>query len=152
MSNTDLVNLTPILKLCLYIWVCFWAFYLKIFFNLFILTALCLCHGTWACHCGGFSCRRAWALGLRLRSCGQQAQLPQGMWNLPRPRIKPVTCALAGGFLTTGPPRKTLGFLFCSDVFFPVLIRHCFNIQSFKSLLMFSFLISNLIREPPPIL
>ena len=28
-------------------------------------------------------------------------------WDLPRPRIKPVAPALAGGFLTAGPPRKS---------------------------------------------
>ena len=29
------------------------------------------------------------------------------MWDLPRPGIKPVSPALAGGFLTTGPPGKS---------------------------------------------
>ena len=28
------------------------------------------------------------------------------MWNLPQPGIKPVSPAIAGGFLTTGPPGK----------------------------------------------
>ena len=31
---------------------------------------------------------------------------PLGMWDLPEPEIKPVSPALAGGFLTTGPPGK----------------------------------------------
>ena len=30
------------------------------------------------------------------------------MWDLPGPRIKPVAPALAGRFLTTGPPGKSL--------------------------------------------
>ena len=30
------------------------------------------------------------------------------MWNLPRPGIEPVSSALAGGFLATGPPGKYL--------------------------------------------
>ena len=30
------------------------------------------------------------------------------MWNLPRPGIEPMTPALAGRFLTTGPPGKSL--------------------------------------------
>ena len=30
-------------------------------------------------------------------------------WNPPRPGIKPTSPALAGGFLTTGPPRKSVG-------------------------------------------
>ena len=29
------------------------------------------------------------------------------MWDLPRPGIKPVSPALAGGFLTTVPPGKS---------------------------------------------
>ena len=42
----------------------------------------------------------------RLRSCGTQAQLPRGMWDLPGSGIEPVSPALAGGFFTTEPPRK----------------------------------------------
>ena len=36
--------------------------------------------------------------------------LPPGMWNLPRPGIKPVSPVLANGFLTltSGPPGKSL--------------------------------------------
>ena len=62
-------------------------------------------------HCHGFSCHRAWALGLvgfsncssqaletGLRSCGTWAQLPHGVWNLPGPGIKPMSPALVGGF------------------------------------------------------
>ena len=30
-----------------------------------------------------------------------------GMWDLPGPGIEPVSRALAGGFLTTGPPGKS---------------------------------------------
>ena len=40
----------------------------------------------------------------RLSSCGTQAQLPCGMWDLPRPGVEPMLPAFAGGFLTTGPP------------------------------------------------
>ena len=85
-------------------------------------------HGTQASHCGGFSCCRARALGTwtsavvarglsscgsqalehRLSSCGAQAHLLHGMWDLPGPGLKPVSCALAGGFLTTVPPGKPL--------------------------------------------
>ena len=32
------------------------------------------------------------------------------MWDLPRPGIEPMSPALAGGFLTTGPPGKS-----CND-------------------------------------
>ena len=34
--------------------------------------------------------------------------MPRGMQNLPELGIKSVSPALAGGFLTTGPPRKSL--------------------------------------------
>ena len=41
---------------------------------------------------------------MRWLSSDARAQLLRGMWNLPGPGIKP---ALAGGFLTTGPSRKS---------------------------------------------
>ena len=44
---------------------------------------------------GGFSSR------------GTQAELPCGMRHLPGPGIEHTSPALAGGFLTTGPPRKS---------------------------------------------
>ena len=37
----------------------------------------------------------SWALGHRFNSCGAQAQLPRGMWDLSRPGIKPVSPAVA---------------------------------------------------------
>ena len=42
------------------------------------------------------------------------------MWNPPWPGIKPSSPALAGGFLTTGPPGKSSFFL--SDKTFQVLV------------------------------
>ena len=42
----------------------------------------------------------------RLSSCGSRAQLPCGMWDLPRPGLEPVSPALAGRFSTTAPPGK----------------------------------------------
>ena len=56
--------------------------------------------------CGLSSCG-SWALERRLSSCGARALLLRGMWDLPRPGLKPVSPALAGGFLTTAPPGKT---------------------------------------------
>ena len=78
-------------------------------------------------HCGCFSCCGAKALGIwasvvtagrlsscnsgilefRLSSCGSGYELLPSMWDLPRPGIETVSPALAGGFLTTGPPRKS---------------------------------------------
>ena len=37
------------------------------------------------------------------------------MWDLPRPGLEPVSPALAGGFLTTAQPGKSLKFLKLSD-------------------------------------
>ena len=42
----------------------------------------------------------------RLSNCGSRAQLLCGMWDLPRPGLKPVSPALAGRFSTTAPPGK----------------------------------------------
>ena len=44
----------------------------------------------------------------RLSNCGSRAQLLRGMWDLPRPRLEPVSPALAGRFSTTVPPGKPL--------------------------------------------
>ena len=53
----------------------------------------------------------------RFSSCGTWAQLPRGMLDLSRPGMEPVSPALQGGFLTTGPPGKPLP---------PLLNRLCF--------------------------
>ena len=42
-----------------------------------------------------------------LSSCGSHAYLLHCMWNLPRPGIEPESPALASGFLTIGPRRKS---------------------------------------------
>ena len=69
-------------------------------------------------HAGFGSCgtraQQLWFVGLecRLSSCGAWAQLLHGMWDLPRPGIQPMSPALAGGFLTTMPPRKPTFFFF----------------------------------------
>ena len=54
----------------------------------------------------GFSSCGSRALERRLSSCGSQAQLLRGMWDLPGPGLEPVSPAVAGGFLTTEPPGK----------------------------------------------
>ena len=53
------------------------------------------------------------SMGCRVRglsSCGLWAQLPRGIWDLPRPEIKPTSPALAGR-LFNGPPGKPYNFL-----------------------------------------
>ena len=59
-----------------------------------------------ASHCCSSSCCRAHALEHRLSTCVARALLLQGTWYPPRPGIKPVSHALAGGFFITGPPGK----------------------------------------------
>ena len=54
-----------------------------------------------------FSCCRAWALEPWLSRCGAQLSRFQACGILvPGPEIKPVSPALASGFLTTEPPGK----------------------------------------------
>ena len=52
------------------------------------------------------------ALEHRFKSCGAQAKLLHSTWDLPGPRIKPVSLALQDRFLTTGPPWKPLLYVF----------------------------------------
>ena len=42
----------------------------------------------------------------RLSSCGSQAQLLRGMWDLPGPGLEPVSPALSGRLSTTVLPGK----------------------------------------------
>ena len=94
--------------------------------------------GAWASHCGGFSCCGTPALGSwasvvlarglsscgsqalerRLSSCGSRAQLLRGMWDLPRPGLKPLSPGLASGFLTTVPSGKSQVFYFKTVILF----------------------------------
>ena len=60
-------------------------------------------------HAGVSSCGSP-DLKHRLSSCGPQAWLLRGTWDLPRPGIEPVSPAWAGRFLSTLPPGKSLNF------------------------------------------
>ena len=42
-----------------------------------------------------------------LSSCGARTSLLLGIWNLARPGSEPKSAALAGVFLTSGPPGKS---------------------------------------------
>ena len=64
--------------------------------------------GAQTSHCSSFPCAEHGLQACRLSSHSTRALLFHGMWNLPRPGIEPVSPALAGGFLTTGPPGKSL--------------------------------------------
>ena len=62
--------------------------------------------------CADFSSCGLQAPEHRLSSCGSRAQLLHSMWDLPGPGLEPEYPALAGGPLTTLPPRKSLESLF----------------------------------------
>ena len=59
----------------------------------------------------------------RLSNCGSRAQLLRGMWDLPRPRLEPVSPALAGRFSTTVPPGKPF------NTFLKKLIIYLFRLR-----------------------
>ena len=61
--------------------------------------------GVRASQSSGFSCCGAQAHS-GCGACGLQSQLPRGVWDLPGSGIEPVSLVMAGGFLTTRPPRK----------------------------------------------
>ena len=97
-----------------------------------------------ASHCGAFSCCREQALEPRFRNCGSRAQLLRGMWDLSGPGIEPVTPALVGRFLTTGPPGESQKAVFYSVLFWNklVLCNHSHSFQAFLaelSILLFEF-------------
>ena len=52
-----------------------------------------------------------------LRSRGPWASLSLGMWPLPRPGMEPVSPALAGRFVMTGPGRKSESEIFQIEVY-----------------------------------
>ena len=51
----------------------------------------------------------SWALEHRVSSCGIQAELLRGIWDLPDTGVEPMSPALAGEFFTTEPPGKPKG-------------------------------------------
>ena len=52
----------------------------------------------------------------RLSNCGSRAQLLRGMWDPPRPGLKPVSPALAGRLSTTAPLGKPLRLFFTKQL------------------------------------
>ena len=71
--------------------------------------------GSWALERRLSSCGSQ-ALELRLSSCGSWASLLCSMWDLPRPGLEPALPALAGRFLTTVPPGKSLYLISCNKL------------------------------------
>ena len=120
------------LKFYLFIFCCIGSSFLHTgFLQLWRVRATLHC-GAWASRCGGFSCCRVRALGMRasvvvacglssyglralehrLGSCCTRAQLLCDMWDLARPGLEPMSPALAGRFPTTVPPGKPYLYLF----------------------------------------
>ena len=66
----------------------------------------------WASHYRSLSCAEHRLQTHKLSICGSRAQLLCGMWDLPRPGLKPVSPALAGRLSTTAPPGKAPNNLF----------------------------------------
>ena len=67
----------------------------------------------------GFRALVAVACGLSSCSSGSRAraQLPGSMWDLPSSGIELVSPALAGGYFTTEPPRKSPAFFFFKQLY-----------------------------------
>ena len=96
-----------ILNFCLFTYIClFTNIYLLIFLAALGLRR-CLQDFS-SCGVRGFSCCGAWAPGHSgFSNYGPRAYLLRGVWDPPGPGIEPMSSALAGGFLTTGPPGKS---------------------------------------------
>ena len=138
--SLDLYLLKITLK---FLCICFWLDWVciasKAFLSLWRAGLLCCCsarasHGFSCCRtralgCTGFSSYSSWALEHRLSSCGTQAQLLLGMWDLPGSGIEPMSPVLAGGFFTTEPPRKPLDLYLCvpAYVYVSVSVPACIS-------------------------
>ena len=58
------------------------------------------------------------------------------MWDLPGPGLKPMSPALAGGFLTTAPPGKpSLAAFNILPLIFAILITMCLGVDLFGLIL-----------------
>ena len=76
------------------------------------LSLIAASRGSFLAEVLGFLLRRLllWGMAprvLRLQQLWGTGLVPRGMWNLPRTGIEPVSPALAGRFLITGPPGKS---------------------------------------------
>ena len=76
--------------------------------------------GARASHCRSFSCCGVWPLECRLSICGSGSAALQHV-GASQSGIEPVSPALAGGFLTTGPPGKSHCSYFKFCIFYIVL-------------------------------
>ena len=98
-----------------------------------------------ASHCSSFFCCGAGPLGMlasvfaavRFSSCGSLcsvvvwagAQLPHGMWTLPRPGIRPASPALAGGVPFIVPLGNSSSSYICSFCLLLLAGKQCFVLK-----------------------
>ena len=68
------------------------------------------------------------------------------MWDRPRPGLKPLSPALAGGFLTTAPPGKSLKKNFTSGIPLWVLLYRCHDLLYSLSTSVLLFLFKQTLR------
>ena len=114
--------------------------YFSLWFTVFSLQCLLLLWSMGSRHVGFSSCgmkaQYLWLTGSRAQAqqLWHRGQLLRGMWDLPRPGLKCMSPALAGGFLTTVPPRKSL---------IVVLICISLMISNLKDLFIFMCLLAN---------
>ena len=100
----------------LYLLIYFWFHW--VFVAVHGLSLVAVSGGYSLLRCVGFSLwwlLLLWSTGSRcagFSSCGTRAQLLCGMWDLPGPGLDPLSPALAGRFLTTAPPEKSLHSVF----------------------------------------
>ena len=105
-----------------------------------------LCCDTWASHCSGFSCCGAQALeasvvaalrpssyGLWTLECGSVVVEYAILWHVGSSRlgVELESPALAGRFLTIGPPEKSSGQSFDNILFLTVLMRYNLDTTEF---------------------
>ena len=86
-------------------------------------------------HCGSFSCCGAWVLGCLGSSAWHMGSV--ALWHMESfwTEIKPVSSALAGGFLTTGPPGKSCTLLkSCNPLEQPHEVRTASRILQMRKL------------------
>ena len=74
---------------------------------LIVVTSLVMELRLWAMGASGVATPGLWSTHYRV--CGVQGYTLCSMWDLPGPRIEPVSPELAGGFFTTEPPGKPWG-------------------------------------------
>ena len=114
-------NKVSFIYLYIYFWLC-WVFvaahglsigaaswgYSSLWCAGFSLQWLLLSWSTGSGHTGFSGCGTGALEGAGFSSCGARAYLICSIRDLPGPGIEPVSPALAGGFLTTVPPGKSL--------------------------------------------